>query len=87
MELFKNVVSRFRSLQAALDIPPKIKPAGFVLLTTPSSNTGAACNDSLSSLGSFLKDREAEIATMAKMASVSSDEATSLCLVLFVMKL
>ncbi|PHJ22671.1 valyl-trna synthetase [Cystoisospora suis] len=70
MELFKNVVSRFRSLQAALDIPPKIKPAGFVLLTPSSGSAGAACSDSLSSLGSFLKDREAEIATMAKMSSV-----------------
>lgn len=70
MELFKNVVSRFRSLQAALDIPPKIRPAGYILLTT-ASPTAAGADDVLSSLAPFLREREAEVATMAKMSSVS----------------
>ncbi|PFH31202.1 valyl-tRNA synthetase [Besnoitia besnoiti] len=66
MELFKNVVSHFRSLIAALDIPPKLKPCGYVLVTDTEKE-----QSSTSALLSFLTAREGDLAAMAKMSMIT----------------
>ncbi|KEP64267.1 UNVERIFIED_CONTAM: valyl-tRNA synthetase [Hammondia hammondi] len=69
MELFKNVVSHFRSLIAALDIPPKIKPVGYVMVTDAAQKYNE--NASSAYLRSFFSAREGDLAAMAKMSKIS----------------
>ncbi|XP_058515674.1 probable valine--tRNA ligase, cytoplasmic, partial [Ochotona princeps] len=58
MVLFKLIVTRFRSLAAALEIPPKIRPAGYIRVA-----------DSETDLSAFLAARESEVVIMANMSS------------------
>ncbi|CBZ50299.1 valyl-tRNAsynthetase, mitochondrial, related [Neospora caninum Liverpool] len=69
MELFKNVVSHFRSLIAALDIPPKIKPVGYVMVTDAAP--GKEMEHASSSLLSFFTARVEDLAAIAKMSKIS----------------
>ncbi|OXB72690.1 UNVERIFIED_CONTAM: hypothetical protein H355_005464 [Colinus virginianus] len=59
MALFKLIVSRFRSLAAALDIPPKLKPAGYISVAASAVEAS-----------SFLAAHESELAVMANMSRV-----------------
>ncbi|KAL8449704.1 hypothetical protein Emed_002959 [Eimeria media] len=59
MQQVQQIVSHFRSLLAALDIPPKIKPQGFVLVKDSPDQV------------SFFKDTAATMAILSKLKNVA----------------